>query len=354
MKIVDYIQENELFCFNRLKCLRNEYYHNQCSECIDICPQNAFGIVQNKLVLDTKECTGCSVCIGVCPSEALISKNFDPNEFIEKMFSKDENRLSCKSNTACLSVFDTHHYITLVLEKDEDIFCDLSECRGCILNRDDKTLNSILKKAEEANRFLKMTEDENSIIIQKQKKEFSRRDIFGKIFKEIKEYEPYKADKEEHKREIPKKLTLLKNALKKRALKSDKNVFEYEGEFDFTVSKKIDENCTNCGECVQFCPTGSLFYSSDTTKIFFQSGKCINCSICDDICKEKAIKTDQKNSFDISSFAFDRAEILIQFRLEICKVCKCAFSYKEGELICPRCEHFETNYQDIFKLAGES
>ncbi len=352
MKIVDYLQSNELFYFDRLKCLRNEYYYNECSNCIEICPENAFSFIQKKITLDTESCTGCAVCVGVCPTEALQSKNFDPNKFSQKFISKSENRLSCKSNTPCLSVFDTHHYIYMILEKKSDLVCDLKECEGCLLNKDGKVLKEIEDRIDEANRFLKAIGFENEIKKDSEDKKLSRREIFGRIFKEIKEYEPLPLDEEkEHKAEVPKKLILLKEALKKFVLEKESSIFK--GDFSFIVSKKIEDSCTNCGECIQFCPTEALFYSSDSSKILFQSGKCINCDICDDICKEKSVKTLDKEEFDLSVFAFDRMDVLIEFDLRICRVCKCAFPAKKDEDICPRCFHFENNYQDIFKLASE-
>ncbi len=354
MKIVDFLQENDLFFFNRLKCLRNEYYYNECRECIEICPENAIDIPKKRINLDGEKCIGCGICVGVCPSEALGSKNFDVNEFV-KIFSKSLNsEISCKKNTPCLSVFDVHHYIYLALQKEE-VVCDLSECDGCVLNKEGEVKKSIQNRISLANEFLKTIESNKEIKTKKETKTLSRRELFGNIFKEIKnfEFEDLKEEMQESKYEakITQKLLLLKSALKEFLQKSSKSKFI--GKFPFIVEKEINDRCTNCSECVQFCPTGALFYSSDSSKIFFQSGKCINCSICDDICKERAIFTKDKEDFDLLKFAFDRAEILASFKLEICKVCKCAFAYKEGDKICPRCASFENQFSDIFKLACE-
>ncbi len=351
MKIVDFLQQNELFLFNRLKCLRNEYYYNQCSKCIDICPENAISLVKNKISLSEKECTGCSICSGVCPTEALVSKNFNPEEFVKSFIIKDETTISCKKNTPCLSVFDSMHYIAIALKKDR-VICDLSGCKDCVLNKEEKVSSSIEERIKEANSFLDFINSDKKVEISKEKKMLSRRELFGKIFKDIKNFEFKEISKEEeHKQEVPKKLTLLKSVLKEFLQNSDKSVFE--GRVPFIVNKKIEDNCTNCGECVQFCPTEALFYSGDLSKIFFQSGKCVNCDICNDICKEKAMFTENRDNFDLLSFAFDRAEVLIEFELEICKVCKCAFPYKGGEKICPRCARFENDFADIFKLASD-
>ncbi len=49
----------------------------------------------------------------------------------------------------------------------------------------------------------------------------------------------------------------------------------------FSFGKVIDKSCTNCGECVEFCPNKALSYSSDKRKILFQMAKCIGCHICE-------------------------------------------------------------------------
>ena len=35
------ITNNKIIKIDNMKCLRAEYYYNECSKCIDICPENA-------------------------------------------------------------------------------------------------------------------------------------------------------------------------------------------------------------------------------------------------------------------------------------------------------------------------
>ncbi|MDD4855793.1 MAG: hypothetical protein PHU41_08130, partial [Sulfuricurvum sp.] len=77
----NFIQKSNLFSFTATRCLRNEYFHNDCHICIDLCPKEAIHLVRNKLTLFDNECIECAGCIGSCPTEAFEIESFDPNEF---------------------------------------------------------------------------------------------------------------------------------------------------------------------------------------------------------------------------------------------------------------------------------
>jgi len=346
-----YKQNTELFEFDRLKCLRTDYYHNKCSECIDICPEDAFVFDRGKLRLDEKSCKNCAVCVGVCPSEALSVNYFDPNGFIISL-KEEKVVISCKKDTPCLSVFSSQNFISLALRKDS-VRCDLSHCQGCEINKDNKTYKSIVERIDEANRFLEELGIDKEIKTEVSETINQRRAIFKKIFNSAKELSGEGIEVKELanvKVKIPIKIILLKNSIKKE-IQNFKNS-QISTNYSFLSNKEIDfDLCNNCGDCVKFCPTDALFYSNDSTTIWFQSGKCISCGICNDICELKAIKN--KDKLDIVEYAFDRGKVLVEHTLKICTECKTPFPYKGGELICDRCKEFVSKYDDIFKLASE-
>ncbi|BCD61094.1 MULTISPECIES: 4Fe-4S binding protein [unclassified Nitratiruptor] len=340
-----YKQTGNHFEIDFLKCLRTDYYHNNCTECIDICPKEAFFFDRGRLTLDVQKCTNCGVCLGICPSEALSLEFFDPNEYILKQ-QENEVLLSCKKDIPCLSVFDTEHFATFLLRK-EKVLCDLSHCEGCELNPDNRTLQSIQERMDEANAFIQalgITKELEEGVYQE-----DRRTFFKTIFqatKEITQEERLK-DMQNEKERLPMKQTLLKNSLKTKLSDIPNTIVPTT--FSFLGSKTIDQNCTNCRDCVQFCPTQALFYAKEGTAIWFMSGRCIDCDICNDICKVKVVK--DKEQIDIVSWAFDRGEELIEFTFETCSECKTPFVYRGGEPICDRCKDFIARRQDIFKLA---
>ncbi len=342
--MMEYKQKGKLFTFDLLRCLRTDYFHNDCQECVGICPENAFFFDRGRLTIDFDRCTNCSVCLGVCPSEALYLEFFDPNDYV----LKNETHLSCKKDLPCLSAFASEHFIAIALRNGK-LACDLSHCEGCHLNPENRTLASIKKRLEEAKRFLAETGSE--AVIEEKPYQEERRGFFKAIFSAARE-----VGKEESLSQmrgdldrVPLKLTLLKNSLK-LASKELPNK-EVGTEYSFLANKSIDEHCTNCGDCVQFCPTSALFASSDGAAIWFVAGKCIDCAICNDICKPKAIS--DRATIDLVAFAFDRGEELIHHQIEICKECKTPFAYKGGEMLCDRCKSFVNEFADIFKLASD-
>lgn len=358
---MNFIQKSNLFSYTATRCLRNEYYHNDCRICIDLCPKGAFHIVRNKLTLFENECIGCAGCIGSCPSEALEIESFDPNGFAAEFQYQNDLTLSCKVSTPCLGVFDVEHYAVMALRSDKEVQCDLSLCAECVLNQDGKLHRIISEKIDEANRFLELVEHSERIsIVEVKEEQAPRRALFRKGLEKVKESliqptaQAHVAMTTAHHKlpdmKMPLKRIMLKNSLKERVGGLNQTAFTDRSSLFF--NKQIDfQSCTNCGDCSQFCPTDALFLSSDKQAIFFSQGKCIGCGICEDICKPKAI-TD-KEGFDLVSIAYDRAEQLVRYEMVMCHECRCPYPYKGGDPICDRCASFTTQHVNMFTLAKD-
>jgi energy-converting hydrogenase A subunit P len=359
MAVNNFIQKANIFAYSGTNCLRNDYYHNNCTLCIDICPEGAFHIVRNKLTLFDNECIECAACIGGCPTEALTIENFDPNAFTIAFAEEEEKALSCKKNTPCLGVFDAHHYISMGLRSQKPPVCDMSHCEGCPLNEEGKVEARIRERIAIANEFFTDTGYEAEIeTIDVKGKENERRVLFRKAFDKARE--AIDAQQEEvgitlqHQRrignELPLKNLLLKNSIKEKL--PEFNVTSFEKKSPLFFSKAIDfQACTNCGDCVQFCPTKALEATPDKQGIFFVSGNCIGCGICDDICKTDAIAATA--GFDLVSVAHDRAEQLVHYEMVMCQECRCPYPYKGGDPICDRCADFTESFDGMFTLAKD-
>ncbi|MEA3418735.1 MAG: 4Fe-4S dicluster domain-containing protein [Campylobacterota bacterium] len=347
------VESHEKILIDGMKCLRVEYLYNECSLCIDICPEEAITLGNNKRVaLDTKKCIDCSACIGVCPTSAISNTEFDPNMFVLTFSTGDEKRISCKDNTPCLNIFNVEQLISLGL-RNESIVCDMSHCKGCEINKNGMVEASIKVHIDEANTFLEVMGEESRIISDYEEPvEVERRQLFSKFAKGINELQ---SDVEigeifNESDNLPVHRQLLQNSLKRVIENVEETTLPYT--FSFTANKQIDfQSCSNCGECVQFCPTDALTYSSDKSRILFQNLRCIACSICDDICKPRSFS--DKPELDLVTMAFDRAMIAIEHRFVVCDECKTAFPQKGDEMICNRCIDFVNNSQDLFALARD-
>ena len=358
---INFVQKSNLFSYTATRCLRNEYYHNDCKICIDLCPKGAFHIVRNKLTLFENECVGCAGCIGSCPTEALEIESFDPNGYAASYQHIEEAPvLSCKVTTPCLGVFDVEHYSVMALRGERNVTCDLSHCAGCILNENGKLASSIREKIDTTNQFLEMIKIYHRIeSINEKEEQADRRALFRKGFEKVKEslveesVAHVSMTTAHHKlpdQKMPLKRILLKNSLKEIISTLEVTGFSVSSPLFF--NKQISfEACTNCGECTQFCPTDALFPTSDKQGIFFSQSKCIGCGICEDICKPKAISS--KEGFDLVSVAYERAEQLVHYEMVTCHECRCPYPYKGGDPICDRCSDYTKTFSNMFTLARD-
>lgn len=355
-----FVQKSDLFAYSGTNCLRNDYFHNDCSLCIDICPEGAFHLVRNKLTLFENECIACAACIGGCPTEALGIENFDPNRFTVAFEREENKRLSCKQSTPCLGAFDSHHLITMALRSEMPPVCDMAHCAECTINKEGRVEGRIRGNIEAANAFFtRVGYDAKIVTIEEKPEENARRALFRKVFDKAKEAVADKPDELNmtlaHQRRIettiPLKNLLLKNSIKQKIESFSTTLFDEPSELFFRKSISFDA-CTNCGDCTQFCPTDALFPSSDKQGIYFGIGKCIGCSICDHICKSDAISTEP--GFDLVSVAFDHAEQLVHYDMVMCHECRCPYPYKGGDPICDRCKGFKADFGDMFTMAKDS
>lgn len=346
---------------DRLKCLRNDCSYNDCRKCLEFCPYDAFSIATGKLQLLSEKCTNCTACIGICPTEAIGADGFEPNMYIIGELAKEADSLKsktlgkkltlkCSNLGSCLSSFDEQHFITLALRSSREIELDMSECAKCPLNEKSQTISErIAFVASESNRFFEAISSQKKIAVLEMAVN-DRRSFLRSIFSgtsAIKDAINFELP--ENKTKIPLKTLLLKNTLKDVA--DDITLKITDGGFSFLHAKTISDSCTNCRSCVEFCPTNALFYSSDYSKIYFQSGKCVDCAICDSVCKDGSFgKTDE---LDLVRFMFDKAACIIEHHIIECDHCKIGFSSKNGVTTCPTCMNFKTDFAHMFVTAAD-
>ncbi len=353
-----FIQGEELFSYVGTSCIRNDYYHNDCQRCVDICPEGAFHIVRNKLTLFDNECIACGACVGSCPSEALHVKGFDPNAFAWEFAASSIDALTCKGNTSCLAAFDQHHFISMGLQKS--YACELSHCEGCNVNKEGRIEALIRSNITKANRFFEQCSLECHVAIRDDSEAVSeKRALFRSALHKAKanfeeKDETHEAMTRAHQKERtvqePLKHRHLKHFIKEAISKCTQTRFEEQSELFFEKAITF-EACTNCGDCIQFCPTAALQATPDSQGIVFTAGQCIGCGICDHICKTDAIHT--KAGVDLVNVVYDRSEVLAHYEMVMCQECRCPYPYRGGEPICDRCALFKNDFGGMFTLARD-
>ena len=315
-----------------------------------------FFLGSNQRIAIDDKCTNCSGCIGVCPTSVISNEDFNPIDFIINMDYEKDNTLSCKENSPCLNTFNIEEFISMGL-LNKKIVCDLSHCENCDFNKNSILSKSIEENINEANIFLNSCKSENkkfNINLDYEKKESKKPIKKFTFFEELKDdFKPKEKKNEidtmfDKKSSIPLHRQLLTYSLNKEISNFSSTSIDNQM-FSFIKRKEIDFNsCTNCGDCVQFCPTKALTADDDKIAILFQESKCISCEICNDICKPKSFSDLDK--LDLISLAFGRATKLIRHNLVICDECKTPFPQKKSEKKCFNCVNFIDEWKDLFTI----
>lgn len=349
---LEFVQQGNLLSHKGIQCLRNDYAHNACSLCIDICPEDVFSIQRGRFTISGDGCTSCAACLGGCPTEALHLQNFDPNSFTLLFKSSENEKISCKSNTSCLAAFDAKHFVTMALSSEKTPLCDLSHCATCEMNHDHEISSEIEYRIKRANEFMHTLGLEQGVAVNYEPEEKKRFAAFKQAIKNVSDTRQEGATelfKSDNSRTILKD-TLFKNALREQMRNIEKT--QIDDRHLLFVNKAIDfDSCTNCQECVVFCPTDALFATSDKQGVAFNGGACVGCGICEDVCRPDAITS--SSEYDLVNFVYDRAVELVHYEMAECSECKCAYPYKGGEQICDRCKDHVDEFAELFALARD-
>ena len=313
--------------FDRFRCLRTDYYHNDCQICKEISPDAVEFI--NKIRIDTTKLHPS--VIGACPSQAFSHSEYDVTQGLLKFINSDAEVLSGDGDFE-LEALSVEDFVSLALRKER-----------LVVQSQDAV---IIDRVDAARQILQEFGFEPNIACAKAN-EVNRREFFSKVFTKIKQSKElplqsvYSYDSR-----VPISRQLLKNSIKLHIANLDNTCVQS----SYYSAKTIDyQACDNCSDCVQFCPTNALFYNRGEVEIYFMQSSCIGCGICNHICHSDAISDDLQ--IDLVAFAFEKEKKLVAHKLVACQKCKTPFSQKEGESVCKVCKQFESN--DMFALASE-
>lgn len=108
----------------------------------------------------------------------------------------------------------------------------------------------------------------------------------------------------------------------------------------------VSEDCTACGSCARFCPTGALEFEMDketsTYWLRFTPQECIGCQACLHICADSAVSLDSAPSLK-QIFGPNEALTLRSGELSRCDRCHAYFAARPSAHLCPNCEFRQKN-----------
>jgi len=328
-------------------CVKATSKNSNCTNCADICPENSISFLEN-IPQIAENCTDCGLCLGVCPTETIKMDDFDTVESIFGHLELKSQLISCEKDMPHVGILHVEHIISYVL---------LNSNNNLSLECCDTCLEEVRKKVDEANFFLKSIESEKIVSIkqketeeEKTEQETNRRDFLKRLSlkgaikskiefeKEIQKSEIKTLSSQDsaniREKTLPNKRKLLYMALKRVNKVSHFTNIE-EQHLSFISQKSINTSCDNCSICYRICPTGALQSDKRGSKILFDALSCVKCRLCHDVCEPDAIKLED---FNTKSLFEPKIQQLIKFDVMRCDECANFFTYRGGEVICPRCK----------------
>ncbi len=312
--------------FQRNRCLRLDYANNECDLCAKCYPE-AIDFTHG-IAVDTKP-LGDDV-IGACPAQAFESDQYDPHLFVLKFIAGSTDTLQA-GDIVPLEALSVEHFLTIALRKENvSVVSDNAH---------------VTARVHEANERLRRLGFTRRLTIQEHSQS-NRRGFFKRVADTIKQKDLELTGVYDYHSRIPVARQMLQNALKLHVGKMEKTTPQTQ----LYAPKTIDfAACDNCGDCIQFCPTKALFHDREHESIYFQSGSCIACNICSDICHSDAIG--KQSDSDLVAFAFDKPNRLITHEMVRCTQCKTPFARKDGSTTCHVCQQMEQS--DLFTIAAD-
>ena len=367
--------------FNLSTCVRATSKFSECTKCVDICPVNTINLVNNIPSFVPNDCVNCGGCVGICPTESFALKDKDHVQFFFETIEKGDTLFSCKDNIPCISWFNVEHLVSFALASKDNITLDLSHCATCEIK--DPLFDQIQKNIKETNNLLESIKSSKKLditfdniidIINKpevmieedktnDRRSFLRKfSLKGAVQENQKiQHEAAKAEVKEFSIEIdnissikekiiPYKRKILWSVFKNQDHAEDLALIE-STDVSLISQKYIDDSCTNCQICYRICPAGALSSNAKFSVINFDPLVCVNCNLCHEVCEPNSIGL--KFNFKPDALFGKEKETLIEFDAKRCNECGNNFTYKGGELICPRCKTEEDESYALHNISRE-
>lgn len=237
-------------------CVRDISPFSACVICIENCPENALETRNSKINLNSN-CNSCGICIPFCPVNAIEGIAEKRKVVGDTLLFGDNTKMSFKELL--------YYYYNGIRNI------------GII----DKELNLSWKNAlEEVNEALTEMGKQMIEIIkdinyaEPKEKEISRRELFSFLKKESVSF-----------------ITKFTPATW-RFNHKNYSLEEMYPEWQF-YSIEINKNtCNLCQACFRLCPTN--VFAVENGQITINAKYCVDCKLCEDVCREKAIKVNYK------------------------------------------------------------
>lgn len=288
---------------DRSSCVRHRCRKNECSRCIDVCPNGALSWGGSGMTVSAADCRLCLSCLAVCPTAALSAPESSLPQTLADLSEYPAPVLGCKLRSEslahgrfqCLGCL-AHPELMLLLSLiyKEGLQINLTGCRECpnghILQSVKSTYDDISKLVENHKLDLVSSPDK----LNYRPPAISRRKLFS-LFRErstrsaavvVERLQTENGSEVYGNKKLPLVRALLLKMLESSPEElSGKIAEQFSGRISYT------DTCTNCGGCAGICSTGAIQTAQeDETNPEFNAEKCVSCGSCQAFCPKQGVR----------------------------------------------------------------
>ncbi len=307
-----------------------------CHSCVQHCPTKSISFSKKQIEID-ENCLECGICSTVCPTNALLLIRPPLNQVISELVHQCEQNdivyLNCERmpfldrhvtsfTVPCLGMIPREAWVT-VMSKCQNLTIYFSDagCSSCEIITGERVWKEELHAGETmAGCSMKFM---STINPSGEKKHFdkNRRAFISSFFNEIKatnklaikellgssEILSYQEKRRENTlSKVKRELEEVSHQLYEKM--TNESALPYMNKRAFLMNQlqeneslqkqrdirlpAITDDCNFCGACTILCPTDALKMETENNRqsITLQPAKCLDCSLCEDICFTKSIQ----------------------------------------------------------------
>ncbi|MDO4400487.1 MAG: 4Fe-4S binding protein [Coriobacteriia bacterium] len=308
------------------RCVAMRHRAATCRACVDACSEQAIRLEAGAIVVDGLACNGCLGCVSACPTEAV------------SVVGQDDQRVSVSADVALenaggIAVFACHRAIDqanidlsavvtvpCLASLGESLLCEqasrgayqialvdggCAECpRGACAAQIDATVscaNALLSLCDAGVTVERLDAFPPEVLASEEPGyDASRRFLFTQAgslvgnavlnavdaHADAAAQEQAPDDRWDPTRtfSVDKRMRLL-DAIDTMGVPAEGSVQVR----SFHTVEVCAGQCTGCGVCAMFCPTGALSFDGGTGVLEWSAAECSGCSLCRDVCAKQAI-----------------------------------------------------------------